>query len=175
MRREKLERDLASEINKDDLTDEPFTESEMDINIKNEKNDDNDRYPTKKRRIYQVSQTLEKDLSAISKKDYNKSSIISENKINNLRENKNYRESIKNRIYNPKKAVLSKGNSISKIVKQNISSNKINQPNNRARNNNFVNTSFISSGKEKTASKVLLSRILFFKSLIKFLFNTNLI
>lgn len=45
---EKLERDLASEINKDDLTDEPFTESEMDINIKNEKNDDNDRYPTKK-------------------------------------------------------------------------------------------------------------------------------
>ena len=174
MRREKLERDLASEINKDDLTDEPFTESEMDLNIKNEKNDDNDRYPTKKRRIYQVSQTLEKDLSAISKKDYNKSSIISENKINNLRENKNYRESIKNRIYNPKKAVLSKGNSISKIVKPNISSNKINQPNNRARNNNFVNTSFISSGNEKkTNFKIFNENCIKNKSTMLQTFNTN--
>ena len=148
MRREKLERDLASEINKDDLTDEPFTESEMDINIKNEK-DDNKLYPKKTKRIYQVSQTLENDLSSIRKREYNNSSLVNENKINNLREDKNYRGSIKNRIYNPKKAILSKGNSRSKIMQANIVSNKINQVNTRNKNNNFVNTSFISSGKEK--------------------------
>jgi hypothetical protein len=148
MRREKLERDLASEIKEDDLTDEPFTESEVDINIKNEK-DNTNRYPTKTKRNYQTSQTLENDLSDISKNDNNKSSIINVDKSINLRENKNYRGSIKTRIYNPKKAVLSKGNSRSKIVHSNISSNKINQPKNRNRNNNFVSTSFISSGNEK--------------------------
>ena len=149
MRREKLERDLASEINKDDLTDEPFTESEMDINIKNEKDDDKNRYISKTKRIYQNEQNLENDLSGISKKDYKNTSMINENKINNIRENKNLRGSIKNRIYNPKKALLSKGNSKVKIVQTNISSNKINRPNNRNRNNNFINTSFISSGNEK--------------------------
>ena len=174
MRREKLERDLASEINKDDLTDEPFTESEMDINIKNEKDDDNNRYLTKTRRIYQVSQTLENDLSNISKKDYIKNSNISEDKINNLRDSKNYRGSIKNRIYNPKKAVLSKGNSRAKIIQSNISSNKISQPNNRTRNNNFVNTSFISSGNEKkTNFKIFNENCIKNKSTMLQTYNTN--
>lgn len=174
MRREKLERDLASEINKDDLTDEPFTESEMDINIKNEKDDDNNRYLTKTRRIYQASQTLENDLSNISKKDYIKNSNISEDKINNLRDSKNYRGSIKNRIYNPKKAVLSKGNSRAKIIQSNISSNKISQPNNRTRNNNFVNTSFISSGNEKkTNFKIFNENCIKNKSTMLQTYNTN--
>lgn len=174
MRREKLERDLASEINKDDLTDEPFTESEMDINIKNEKDDDNNRYLTKTRRIYQASQTLENDLSNISKKDYIKNSNIREDKINNLRDSKNYRGSIKNRIYNPKKAVLSKGNSRAKIIQSNISSNKISQPNNRTRNNNFVNTSFISSGNEKkTNFKIFNENCIKNKSTMLQTYNTN--
>ena len=174
MRREKLERDLASEINKDDLTDEPFTESEMDINIKNEKDDDNNRYLTKTRRIYQASQTLENDLSNISKKDNIKNSNISEDKINNLRDSKNYRGSIKNRIYNPKKAVLSKGNSRAKIIQSNISSNKISQPNNRTRNNNFVNTSFISSGNEKkTNFKIFNENCIKNKSTMLQTYNTN--
>ena len=175
MRREKLERDLASEINKDDLTDEPFTESEMDINIKNEK-DDNKPIPTKTKRIYATSQTLEKDLSDLNnKKVFNKSSLLNENKIYNLRENRNYRGSIKNRIYNPKKAVLSKGNSRAKIGQANIASNKINQVNNnRNRNNNFINTSFISSGNEKkTNFKIFNENCIKNKTAVLQTYNTN--
>ena len=113
MRREQLERDLASEINNDELTEEPNSENE--INFNNKKDEDENGYTSTTKRTYQNTQIFDKEtFSDKNKKDSLYNSLIG-GKINN--NTINYKKmNFKNNIYTPKKALLVKDNSLSKSI-----------------------------------------------------------
>ena len=140
IRRKQLEKDLEAEINKDELSDEPYDESEIDYNNKNEEElrclSDRTRKIKKK-----IDKNIDKDIDKNVEKNkslYN--SLINKKKIYNTR---NYRKfkPFEKKIYTPKKAVLSRESSKSKTI--------ILHKNKYKKENTTYNTSFNSRDKEK--------------------------
>ena len=140
IRRKQLEKDLEAEINKDELSDEPFDESEIDYNNKNE-----EEIRCLSDRTRKIKKRIDKNIDKYNNKnmDKNKSlynSLIDKKKIYNTR---NYRKFklFEKKIYTPKKAVLSRESSKSKTITL--------QKNKYKKENTSFNTSFNSRDKEK--------------------------
>ena len=150
-RREKLERDLIDEINNNELTDRIHTESQKNLNIKKSENDNE--YISNTRRNYQNIINLDKEHNEKYKKNVLNNSLINLKKLNNSKNCENNLENVKNRVYTPKKASLSKDNK--KVKKAKLKNNNVQKENNSinsnniSTNNNYSNPNFEQNENEK--------------------------
>ena len=107
MRRKQLEKDLEAEINNDDLSDEAYDEDENEADLNNKKNNNEEfkAHSINKRKII-IGKDIMKKLN---------NSLTNRKKIFNLKSFKNLRQT-DNKIYTPKKAIISRENSKRKAI-----------------------------------------------------------
>ena len=150
MRREQLEKDLENEINKDDLSDEPYEENEIDLNI-NEKEFRS--HSINKRKIKIKEKTENNETSEISKYKKLSNSQKTRKKIPIIKGYKKYRLG-ENKVYTPKKAIISRESSQKKTMEMNKNTNsKINTSNNL--DNNILTSDFsVKNNNIKTKFKI---------------------
>ena len=162
IRRKKLEKDLEKEINNDDLSDDPYEETEIDLN--NKDNEELKSHSTNKRKILKKKVKEENDKN---KKMNN--SLINRNKIYNLKSYKKFKP-ISNRIYTPKKAINSRENSKIKIIELNKDKKKkINSTNNNIFDRDFNPKENI----KKTKFKIFNENVIKGKKIVYPSYNTN--
>ena len=155
MRRKQLEKDLETEINNDDLSDEPYEETETDFNnINNKKEYEFKSHSTNKRKIFK-KKNFDEQQTAKNKKTSN--SLKNRKKIYNLKSYRKFRPA-ENRIYTPKKAIISRENSKRKGIgigtrkKTNMRANT--NTGNLYNDNNIFNKDFNADNAIKTKFKI---------------------
>ena len=136
IRREQLEKDLENEINNDDLSDEPYEETEIDLN-KNE--EEFKSHSTNKRKIKNKEKIEKNETERNFKFKKLSNSLKTRKKIYNLKSYKKFKLVIENRIYTPKKAIMSRESSKRKMMEFSRNTNsKINTIANLDNHNVFI-------------------------------------
>ncbi len=138
IRRKQLEKDLEAEINKDELSDDPFDESDNEINNKEEEG-----FRSLSARTRKIAKKIEPNTTGKDESKNLYDSIIKRKKETNYNKFKKNRQFEKN-IYTPKKAVLSRENSKTNTFLLNKDRNK-----KIIKNDNVFNSLFDSKEKEK--------------------------
>ena len=138
IRRKQLEKDLEAEINKDELSDDPFDESENETNNKEE-----DGFRSLSARTRKIAKKIDQNIIDQKESNHLYDSIIKRQKAPNYKNFKKYKQFTKD-IYTPKKAVLSRENSKT----NNFVSNK-ERLKKLVKNDNDFNTMFDPKEKEK--------------------------
>ena len=152
IRREQLEKDLENEINKDDLSDEPYEETEIDLNKNNKELKS---HSTNKRKIKNKEKIEKNETEGNFRFKKISNSLKTRKKIYNLKSYKKFKVT-ENRIYTPKKVIMSRENSKRKMLELHRHTNsKINTISNLNNNtNNIFNTDFIENNNIKTKFKL---------------------
>ena len=118
MRRKQLEKDLEAEINNDDLSDDDTEENDTtnintnintnkNININNKKDEEFKSHSIHKRKVIMGKNIKEK---------FTNNSLTNKKKIYNLKSYKRFTQTNLNKVYTPKKAIISRENSRRKIT-----------------------------------------------------------